>query len=582
MPLRCSAALAAAAVLASPATAELVDGDLLIGDAATNTVSRVDTSTGILTPLNAPGALRLPQDVAISLDDEVLVLDLDGDVLRIDPATGAITTEVDLPLPISTFAVKDDGRYVVDQGLQLHEFDPATGTSTLLDSLAGFVAVATGEDGSVVGLRGDHKLKRIADTPPTGLVFDGSGLERTRDVAVGPDGAWYIASLSPPGILRVDPVTRQGDWVTGEVDGFPGRGFSHVGFDASGQLVVLAAGGWPGVVDVASGEQFLVVPLASGPPGFVLASGLASFGTVVPPGGEPGEPGSGVGGSQQNPFLPDLVLPGLFGFHDVPSGVWIDAPLTGDVSYRTTSDSLFTGVLDFPTGFAAPFQVEAAGDDLGRFEPGESVFFHLLPGTAGGVRSFAIRGVAPPANADDPAALPLRLGFSTPTASFVVTAGGCASEPAPACRSAQKASLTIRAGKGLKARWKRGDATERAALGAPSGTTGYRFCLWETTPGGADLLVEVPVPAGAGWREKRSSVAFKGPKNTPGVKKLSIEAGPGGKPKAKATLGGALLPPLPLPADSGLTFQIQSDTGECFGAHFTTLRRNTPKKLKAN
>jgi hypothetical protein len=80
------------------------------------------------------------------------------------------------------------------------------------------------------------------------------------------------------------------------------------------------------------------------------------------------------------------------------------------------SASLFTSILDFPTGFAEPFDVIVDGTLLGSFGPGQSVDFVALLGH--GVDRFTVAGITPLVDAADPAAFPLKLAFSTPTASF--------------------------------------------------------------------------------------------------------------------------------------------------------------------
>jgi hypothetical protein len=82
------------------------------------------------------------------------------------------------------------------------------------------------------------------------------------------------------------------------------------------------------------------------------------------------------------------------------------------------SDSLFTKVLDFPTGFQNAFSVSAGGISLGQFAPGQNVDFGSFPG--GGVSSFRVTGIAPLVDASNPAAFPIKLEFKTQTASFVM------------------------------------------------------------------------------------------------------------------------------------------------------------------
>ncbi len=127
------------------------------------------------------------------------------------------------------------------------------------------------------------------------------------------------------------------------------------------------------------------------------------------------------GSSQDNPILPSQVTPnGSFVFNNVSSGQWVDPPLASGYTYNMTSPgSLFTSILNFPTGFANPFTVTANGNLLGSFTNGQSVDFVSLLGA--GVSSFSIANIFPFTDATDSQAFPLQLAFNTPTASFTQT-----------------------------------------------------------------------------------------------------------------------------------------------------------------
>jgi hypothetical protein len=133
----------------------------------------------------------------------------------------------------------------------------------------------------------------------------------------------------------------------------------------------------------------------------------------------PDEPGS----SQQNPIMPDVTRPGLWSFFDVPTDRYIDPPTAYGFRYEMTSDSLFTQILDFPTGFNTPFTVLVKNVLLGEFTVGNSVNFsnyskllgNLLVGGSG-VKEFSVTGL----NVDptNPAAFPIKLEFNTPKANL--------------------------------------------------------------------------------------------------------------------------------------------------------------------
>jgi hypothetical protein len=105
-----------------------------------------------------------------------------------------------------------------------------------------------------------------------------------------------------------------------------------------------------------------------------------------------------------------------FVFDDVPSGSWFDPLSASTFTYTMLSDSDFTEILGFPSGFQA-FEVFVGGVDEGSFVSGDTFEFPT------GTTSFAISGLSP---IGEP--FPLQLAFNTPTASFDVTV---ASVPEP-------------------------------------------------------------------------------------------------------------------------------------------------------
>ncbi|NJM59205.1 MAG: PEP-CTERM sorting domain-containing protein [Oscillatoriales cyanobacterium RU_3_3] len=193
--------------------------------------------------------------------------------------------------------------------------------------------------------------------------------------------------------------------------------------------------GW--IVTVESGEQKWVYH-TTGPGGAFLADDRNSppvnnpppVGDPPPvdpcPNGDPkcdrflpDEPGL----SQQNPIMPNVTLPGFWSFFDVPTDRFIDPPTAYGFRYEITSDSLFTQILDFPTGFNTPFTVLVKDVLLGEFTVGNSVNFsnystllgNLLVGGSG-VKEFSVTGL----NVDptNPAAFPLKVAFNTDKANL--------------------------------------------------------------------------------------------------------------------------------------------------------------------
>ena len=158
------------------------------------------------------------------------------------------------------------------------------------------------------------------------------------------------------------------------------------------------------------------------------------------------------GFSQVVPVLPTIIVVGVFRFVNVRSGTWFDPPLTESFEYEMiprnipigiasrvfpgitgrdiASDAVFTAISGFPKDVDADdrFTVSVEGKVLGEFSPGDTLKFsdyakelgNLL--TNGGVKKFTVSSIKPAVDSANPRAFPLKLEFSTPTASFEMRA----------------------------------------------------------------------------------------------------------------------------------------------------------------
>jgi len=185
---------------------------------------------------------------------------------------------------------------------------------------------------------------------------------------------------------------------------------------------------------VVSESQVFAVGSLAGPyayPGLARSEGYYHFYVAVPTvyslsGSQQSVVGSATsnppGSSQADPVLPSggstsTTTPvWIFGGD---AGQWYDPPLTAGFRYTMQSGSLFTSILDFPVGFAGPFTVSTGGTILGQLGPGQSVDFTQF---GGGVTEFTVTGISPLADAASPVSFPIKLAFSTPTATFEMEA----------------------------------------------------------------------------------------------------------------------------------------------------------------
>jgi hypothetical protein len=126
------------------------------------------------------------------------------------------------------------------------------------------------------------------------------------------------------------------------------------------------------------------------------------------------------GSSSAFPVMPTSTGGGRLSFRAVATGAWVDPPTSEGYRYVMANNSLFTKIVNFPTGFAQPFTVSVGGKVVGQFKPGDSVDFSKLPG--GGVKEFTVTGITPLTDPDDPTAFPLQLAFNTEKADFTMEA----------------------------------------------------------------------------------------------------------------------------------------------------------------
>ncbi|MGD2180925.1 hypothetical protein [Lusitaniella coriacea] len=162
-----------------------------------------------------------------------------------------------------------------------------------------------------------------------------------------------------------------------------------------------------------------------------------------------------LGTTQGVPIMPTTILVGIFRFVSIPSGFWYDPPLAEAFEFEMTpspqpvgltsrvfpgmtgteisSDSVFTAISGFPQGVDADdrFTVSVDGVELGEFGPGDVLNFKDYQEQLGerlvneeGVLNFKVSAIAPGVDATNELGFPIKLEFSTPTASFEMKAQG--------------------------------------------------------------------------------------------------------------------------------------------------------------
>ena len=132
-----------------------------------------------------------------------------------------------------------------------------------------------------------------------------------------------------------------------------------------------------------------------------------------------------IGQIQDNPILPTVIDSDVIIFEGATRGRWFDPPTAYGFEYTMLDGGdLFTGILDFPSGFADEFEVTVGSTSLGLFGPGDTVTFD-----GAGVSSFKITGINPLVDPANPSAFPLLLDFNNETVDFSMAALEAVPEP---------------------------------------------------------------------------------------------------------------------------------------------------------
>jgi cysteine-rich repeat protein len=167
---------------------------------------------------------------------------------------------------------------------------------------------------------------------------------------------------------------------------------------------------------------------------------------------------------------------------------------------------------------------------------------------------------------------------------------GCLAGTAPAASALDIADVLPDTSDQVAWKWTKGEATTLEDFGNPGGTEGYAFCVYT----GPTLLFEATIPAGGTEGNKPTwkvtgtkGFKYKRKDGAPhGITQLALGAGTAGKAKLKLKAKGVRLTgralglpstPVPLP----LQAQLQTASGRCWEATFTTASENTGGRFRA-
>jgi cysteine-rich repeat protein len=154
--------------------------------------------------------------------------------------------------------------------------------------------------------------------------------------------------------------------------------------------------------------------------------------------------------------------------------------------------------------------------------------------------------------------------------------------PATSCKVAAKSKFEVRdkaddAKDKLRWKWIKGEELLFSELGAPSTTSEYALCVYDTSSGTPDLVSSLVIPPNAFWQPKKNGFKYKDKTLTnDGVQKITLKIGSAGKAKADLKAKGVNLPtPAPFgpsqffEQDPSVTVQLINSDGTCLTSEFT-------------
>ena len=166
-------------------------------------------------------------------------------------------------------------------------------------------------------------------------------------------------------------------------------------------------------------------------------------------------------------------------------------------------------------------------------------------------------------------------------------AASCPAAPVAGCKLAGGAKLSLHnadsdAKDQLLWKWGKGEVLSQAELGDPITHTSYALCLYAGT---AQALVgELPLPAGAGWKDLNSGGYGFSDSKGDGVRFVDLKPGAAGKSSAAVKGKGAGLPDPAMPLPAPVTVQLIADPEPlCLQSQFSAgdAAVNSPSRHKA-
>jgi 6-phosphogluconolactonase (cycloisomerase 2 family) len=180
-------------------------------------------------------------------------------------------------------------------------------------------------------------------------------------------------------------------------------------------------------------------------------------------------------------------------------------------------------------------------------------------------------------------------GRAAETFTVFAPSPSCTPTPKPSCQAAGKGKLKIKTPGADKKRvlvWK-WQSTVVPAVGDPLATSDVALCLYDASPASQPRLDAV-APAGGTcgarpcWQPIGAVLKYADKERTPdGLQKIKIVPKPGATSTIVTKARGANVPTFSLPLTGAVTVQLQSSTGECLEATFSSATLNDATQFLA-
>ena len=152
-----------------------------------------------------------------------------------------------------------------------------------------------------------------------------------------------------------------------------------------------------------------------------------------------------------------------------------------------------------------------------------------------------------------------------------------------------KVHLTDASKSKMKWKWKKGAAIDQASLGAPSASTSYGLCMYDSVQDTADLVTFTQIAPSGAWTDRSpKGWAYKDKVGSAGgITRIKLKSGAAGKTTAQVKGKGSMLP-TPSTGDGrifaqepSVTVQLVNSDGQCWTSDFQFAKRNDVTQFSA-